>query len=148
MSLKWGGKGEKIRDTVVQDNGLYEASYHIGEAQSMCFKETDDGPFYLTLRDRQEQRYPTLTGQQITRQKTKAELVQDLKRAGFNMRGHYTMDDLIQHASNNHMPLSVTHEVIKPDWVGASKGLLQILWGRGYVDAEKCREYTLDGKKS
>ena len=47
MSVKWGGKGEKGRDTVVLENGPYEATHHIGETQSMCFKETDEDGTYL-----------------------------------------------------------------------------------------------------
>ena len=58
------------------------------------------------------------------------------------------MDDLIEHANSKHISLSVTHDVIKPGWVGANNGLLQILWERGYVDVEKYRGYALDGKKS
>ena len=57
------------------------------------------------------------------------------------MRGRYTIDDLNQHANNKHIPLRITQDEMKPGWVGANKGLLQILWERGYVDAEKERQY-------
>ena len=43
--------------------------------------------------------------------------------------------------------MEITEDVIKPGWVGANKGLLQVLWERGFVDENRWREYSQEGKK-
>ena len=48
MSLKWGGGGGDMRQTIVVENGPYVASHLVGQPQSMKFKDSDAGPFYLT----------------------------------------------------------------------------------------------------
>ena len=67
-------------------------------------------------------------------QKTRGELLRELKQKGFAVRGHYKMKKLRQFANHYDLPLEIREELIKPGWVGASKGLLQVLWERGFVD--------------
>ena len=50
--------------------------------------------------------------------------------------------------------LKKTYKKIRPDWVGEPKGMLQILFERGFIDPLKYdprrgqkKDYTIDGKK-
>ena len=114
----------------------------------MCFNRTDNGTFYLSEEQKAEQKYDKPTGEQMTRLKTKYELLQDLKREGFRVRSLYTTNQLHAHANSLHVPFEITEDIIKPGWVGANKGLLQVLWERVFVDENRWREYSLEGKKS
>ena len=52
MSMRFGGKQENLRDTTIKEIGPYHSILNVGDTQSMCFKESNDGPFYLGLNDR------------------------------------------------------------------------------------------------
>ena len=144
MGKYWGGKKAKMHTTVVRENGPFNATHLIGQEQSMQFSENDDGPFYLTPEERLRNKIRINTGQQVTRQKTKPKLMSDLKRAGFSIKGRYTMDELRQQARRFDVPLTIEEEVIQPGWVGQNKGLLQVLWERGWIDGRNIRKYKLE----
>ena len=147
-NMKWGSKGIRMRDTVVSENGAYTATHLIDQPQSLYFKSTDNGHFYLSEEKKAEQKYDRPTGEQRTRVKTKYELLQHLKREGFKDRVLHTMEQLNTHTNRLHVPLEITEDVIKLGWVGANKGLLQVLWERGFVDEYRWSEYSIEGKKS
>ena len=48
MNMKWGSKGIRMRDTVVSENGQYTTTHLTGQPQSLYFKSTDNGHFYLS----------------------------------------------------------------------------------------------------
>ena len=48
----------------------------------------------------------------------------------------------------NSLPLRISRPVVKDGWLGKPKGLLQVLWERGLIDATKRSAYTLDGRKN
>ena len=137
-----------MRQTIVTDNGPYVATHLVGQPQSMQFKESDAGPFYLSEREQELQKYPVATGRMKVRKKNRKELLEGLKQRGMIIRGNYSMKQLEQYANNFNLPVEATEEVIRPGWVGATKGLLQVLWERGFVKEEEWRKYTLEGKKS
>ena len=41
------------------------------------------------------------------------------------------------------VPLNITHPKIIKGWSGKAKGLLQIIWERGFIDASKITNYNL-----
>ena len=138
-----------MRETVVTENGDHPFTHHVGDAQCMQFKADDEGPFNLTPEKRLMKKNPTPTGRVVTKKKTKGELLNELKQQnGFTVSGYYTFEQLENQARNFNLPLEKTQEIVEPGWVGANKGLLQVLWERGFVDATKLSEYTLEGKKS
>ena len=53
MRKKWGGKQNNMRSTITTDNGPYGATHLIGSVQHMHFRETDEGPFYVSLEQRE-----------------------------------------------------------------------------------------------
>ena len=148
VSLKWGGGKKNMRDPVVEENGPYGATHLVGQPQFMTFKDSDSGPFYLTEQEREIQKYPVATGRMRVRKKSRKELLEGLKQRGTVIKGNYSIKQLEQYANNYNLPVETNEEVIRPGWVGATKGLLQVLWERGFVKEEEWRKYTLEGRKS
>jgi hypothetical protein len=60
--------------------------------------------------------------------------------------GH-NVAELQQFPQDNHIDLSRDKEDIIPGWEGAPKGLLQVLWERGFIDSKLVNFYTMEGKK-
>ena len=53
-----------------------------------------------------------------------------------------------QQASILHIPLKFTRHVTVEGWMNKPKGMLQMLWKRGFIDEnEGVRFYTVDGRK-
>ena len=113
MNKKWGGRKIEMRDTVVPENGLYGATHLVWSVQRMHFQEEDEGSFDLSLQHRHMKKYPIRTGVFKIRQKTREELLRELKQKGFAVRGHYTMKQLRQFATHYKLPLEIREEEIK-----------------------------------
>ena len=146
MSMKFGGKQERMRDTTIKEIGPYQCLLKVGDSQSMCFKESDDGPFYLPVDERLKRKYDTLKGETKIVSKTKKELKDELKKKGYHVRGHCTKEKLEDLAKEYNVELTSEVELVEEGWVNRPKGLLQVLWERGWIDVTKLSEYTLKGK--
>jgi hypothetical protein len=87
-----------------------------------------------------------LTGQIKRGKRTKAEFIDELEKKGVDVaRGmNHTLDELTQFATNNEIALFVDRPVKKLGWLGAPKGLLQVLWERGFIDDQ--RKFKMHGK--
>ena len=78
--------------------------------------------------------------------KTKKEIKKELNEKGHNVRGHCGREDLEELARKNSIALTYETDVIEEGWLGKPKGLLQVLWERGWIDKNKVNEYSLKGK--
>ena len=45
---------------------IEETALRVGDVQSMVYRETDPGPFYLSAEEREKQKHPRQTTQQVT----------------------------------------------------------------------------------
>jgi hypothetical protein len=45
------------------------------------------------------------------------------------------------------IPLDEQIKKIQPGWEGKAKGMLQVLWERGFLDVGNLKQYTVDGQK-
>ena len=135
-----------MHKTVIKELGPFvtEQTYHVDQEQTMQFTDRDQGPFYFSPEERLAKKHPVPTGREVRRSKTKPELMCELKRSGFEIKGRYTMDEIRKQAQRFNIPLQVTEEVIKPGCVGQNKGLLQVLWERGWIDQRNIRKYKLE----
>ena len=132
--------------------GPYPRSPDLGqlllhESQSMQYKATDRGPYHLSPEERDRQRHDRVTGKKTKKNKTKAMVLEDLKQLGMNgVSG--TAKHLQEIAEQNNIPLFVEEDEVIKGWEGKPKGMLQILWERGWIDEEKPPDYyTIDGRK-
>jgi hypothetical protein len=169
MSRSFGGKQPLMHSTRITDHGClgpFPSKLNVGDLQVMSFGGAEDeGPWWLSPEAREKQRYDRNDGNkkngQPTKQKnrTRAELASALLvESGITVESNRLLKDLKELATIN--GISLTHEKgqINEGWCGKPKGLLQVLWERGWIDESKCKVsnkkenkntsfYTLNGRK-
>ena len=111
----------------------------------MVFQSTDVGPFWMTRQQREANRFDQETGETKVRKRLKAELKAELISRSINC-GKKNLQELQNICNGFGIPTSEEIAVVKQGWEGKPKGLLQILWERGLVDANKLDTYTMKGK--
>jgi hypothetical protein len=114
--------------------------------QSLVFSQADEGPYWLTVEERERLKFDFQTTEaRKTRKLNKDELVLKLKAATISSHGN--MDALSSIATNHGIPLVVEEPLLKHGWLNKPKGLLQLLWERGFIDPSKPRQnYVVDDK--
>ena len=137
-----------MRTTTVTDKFTYGATHLVGSVQHVYFQEEDEGPFDLSLKEYELQKLPRRIGVFRTRKKTGKELLTELKEKGFEVRGHYSVEQIENYAKNYDIHLEIREEIVKPGWVGANKGLMQVLWERGFINEAEITKYSLEDNKS
>ena len=116
----------------------------------MVVKPTDSGPWYLKTDEREARRHDTPTGKIKIVERTKQQLVGELTAAGVSLQRNcnHSRKQLQEFATNNGISLRVNKEEVIQGWEGKPKGLLQVLWERGFIDESKSVNcYTIDGRK-
>ena len=152
MNVSFGGKN-KTRDTTVQEVGTYHPTLQVGSVQKMHFVNQDEGPFWLTEQQRQQQKYNQPLGTQTEKEKTKAELLVDVRMSGFDTsKRRYLKKELQEICTARNIPLTLVAGDFIPGWMGQEKGMLQVLFERGYIDITKVKSarsgrYSKLGKK-
>ena len=129
----------------------------VGQVQKLVYSDEEsitdgDGPFYLTAAEKEASRLDTEVALPLKkvghREITKKELVDALMNTDHEKDdGRLTLSkmlvrDLCKLAANLGIPTTklVTHQM-KPGWAGKGKGLLQVLWERGWIDESKISQY-------
>jgi hypothetical protein len=80
--------------------------------------------------------------------KNKSELILELHGKGIKTKGK-NKKELVGLCVNNSIEINRSHTPkIKEGWLGKAKGLLQVLWERGFIETNKLSSYTLTGKKN
>ena len=164
MNKGFGGKN--MRGTLIEKKEGYLGPYHsvdnsrmiqVGQVQELVYSDEEsitdgDGPFYLTAAEKEASRLDTevaLPPKKVKhREITKKELVDVLmntdrgKDDGRLTLSKMLVRDLRKLAANLGIPTTklVTHQM-KPGWAGKGKGLLQVLWERGWIDESKISQY-------
>ena len=107
----------------------------------MQYCDKDIGPFHLIPAQRLDK---NLISQQAQSQRMyiKSELLETLNTINF----------VLPQVQDKYNELGVSLKTPEEDkiakvWIGKSKGMLEILWERGYIDESKLNEYTFNGKK-
>jgi hypothetical protein len=104
----------------------------------------------MTPAEREKQRHDIiLEGQVVKKKFTKKELSERLLTCGITMKGK--LADLQRAATNHGLPIEEISQKVQKGWEGKPKGLLQVLWERGWVDNSNGRAlyyYTISGRKN
>ena len=130
-----------------------QKKFEVDNEQDLTFKEGDNGPFWMSDADREKCKEDQQSGDNKQRNKTKVEMLVDLQREGVDTsKRRYLLQELQELCRENSIPLQVTEQNIAPGWLNKPKGLLQILWERGYIDESKVKtprsmRYSKGGKK-
>ena len=112
----------------------------------MYFEECDKGPFYVPNNHRIQQKYDRKSGEQKKVKKNKKTLKEELRMKGHMVRGHVNREELNELAKKFEIELTCNIEVVEEGWLGKPKGLLQVLYERGWINENNVSEYTLKGK--
>ena len=131
MNNVFGGKQSKLMDTKIKDLGPYHHILQIGDTQSMVFNEGSTSPFYI--QEAHKKTYDQFSGKYKTSEKTKEQSISDFKEKGFKFNNHYSKEEIHQLTLDNGVELTFTKPVVIPGWIGKPKGLLQVLWERGWI---------------
>jgi hypothetical protein len=153
MGKSFGGTQAKLRDTHIKEEKGYlvpfPATLKVGDVQHMKFDPTDDGPFWMDAATRGKTRKDViLSGAKKKRMFRKDELRQMLIAKGLTMKGK--LKDLQAAAQLNGIPIEEVKEKVIEGWENKAKGLLQVLWERGWIDPQVNKPYhyyTINGKK-
>lgn len=151
MNKEFGVSQPRMRDTRILDErgclGTKPRILEEGDTQTMKFALADRGPFNLTPEEREARRFDTEYGDAKVTSKTKKDLITDLTARGVHLPSKFpnkmrvaVLRDL---ARRNGIELTKTSRKIRPGWVGKPKGLLQVMWERGFIDEEKLDKYKL-----
>ena len=112
----------------------------------MKFSSKDKGPFYL--QHPSTHKYPKDTGKRKKRNKTKEEILVELKKKGdFTITHYMTTKQVSALAVTKSITLTKNEKVIEPGWMGEPKGMLQVLFERGYIDTNRLKMYSEKGLK-
>jgi len=95
---------------------------------------------------RLDQMYDIGSGEYKIITKSKKEIKEELKSKGVFVRGHCDREKMEKLAADNKIELTSRVEIVKEGWMGKPKGLLQVLWERGWIDENNLNEYSLKGK--
>ena len=161
-----GFGGQIFRNSMIEEKDGYLGRFHnpsnprmvsIGHEQTFVYSSPDDiknDPFYLTDEKRELPRhgkYVHLDEDKIgEKEKSKKELVDELMQTewaqaeGKNVVSKMLVRDLRKKATLlgiNTLKM-VTHRLVA-GWEGKGKGLLQILWERGWVNESLISQYKL-----
>lgn len=141
-----------MRDSVLtadEFGPFHNSTYTLqpGMTQSMQFKDSDIGPCYMSVEERQKQKLDIHSGKTRDKDLNKNCLIQNLKTAGIiNPTG--TKKFLQEQSICLGLPIKSTNEVVNEGWAGQQKGALQLLFERGWIDPSQIQHYTSDGKKA
>jgi hypothetical protein len=156
MNVSWGGN-MSMRNTHIESYHGFIGPYHdssiegmvtVGAEQTLTYESESDlrlGPFHISESEREAKRhdinFEISTEKQKAKQLTKTELVEKLMETEFGkVEGRVKLRSMKAtelRTKAQQLGISViqiqTHKTIR-GWEHAPKGLLQVLWERGFID--------------
>jgi len=151
MNKGFGGSKPKMHDTVIHKAKGYlgpfehDKKLRVGDIQSMVFRAEDEGPFWLKPEQREATRHDELLTMSKSHKFNKGELQTQLAARGITARGNAEQVRAV--ARQNGLPLEYEKQDVNYGWEGKPKGIEQVLWERGWIDGNRRKDYTMDGKK-
>lgn len=120
MNSGYGGTQRFMHPTKIEAEkgylGPYDRVLNVGDMQQMVFQEGDDGPFWMSSEERETKKHSVL-GEPKTKDKTKDELLRELREKGVQQTGlrQKKVADLREMASNKGIEITkvVQEETVK-----------------------------------
>jgi hypothetical protein len=153
MNKGYGGVQPQMCESMIKDHDgylrMHRRTFNVGNIQSFNFLPTDDGPFWMTEAERKvdchDRILPSPPGASRMQNKTITELKAERGPTGIlSDRRNYCLTELQELAKNNNIETKMVRSREKKDWEGRPKGLLQVLWERGWIDEAQPDKYTID----
>ena len=150
MNKEFAGKQTPMHNSHIKQHdgylGPFPRKINVGDTQSMIFSAEDEGPYYLSPRERESMREDRIIGVKIHKF-TVSELRSKLLATGVRNPPRRA-SKLKEMCTEKAIPLQKEVPKIQEGWVGKPKGKLQILFERGFIDVSKgANYYTNKGKK-
>eukprot|EP00956_Cyclotella_meneghiniana_P036504 scaffold126502_cov47-Cyclotella_meneghiniana.AAC.1 len=159
------------RRTLIDRKDGFLGDYHdesnpkmvkIGEEQSMSWDEpiaAGDGPWYMTPSEREATREDTYVpipeNKWVQKEKTKKMLVKEMleKDNTHLLQSDTLMKSLLPALQKMATKMGirinyVKKQTLKPGWKSKGKGLMQVLWERGFINTNQTSDYQLEKKDS
>ena len=130
--------------------GPYDGNHRlqVGSIQLMVFQPNDEGPFWMSERQREENRQDKILPTQKEKTLVISELVQHLKNIGVTHPPKQDRAKLQKMCKDRNLPTTKTINNVKEGWAGKAKGAFQILYERGFINPScQYSDYTWEGKK-
>ena len=159
MNKGYGGTQLNMRESTIKDEtylGLYSHPHklHIGDTQHMQFQPNDYGPFYLTPEDRANRKFNVESSENEKKKHTKMQLIKmiDEKTNGLT-KAKGSIKDIQSIAQRLNLPIEYERNKVSEGWNNKPKGMLQILWERGFINPEITKQqilkhYSVNGRKN
>jgi len=153
MNKGYGGAQPRMRESIIKENdgylGMHLSIVSVGDKQSFNFQPGDEGPFWMTEEQRQLNLHDRILsprpGNPTTRNKTIVELKLELGPLNvLSDRRQYRLAELQEIARLNNIDPKIEKTRRQKGWEGQPKGLLQVLWERGWIDEGQLEKYTMD----
>ena len=161
----------KQRNTLIERKEGFLGEYHcisnpkmvqVGEEQSMSWDgpiADGDGPWYMSPTEREATRkdklVPIPENKWVRKEKTKRMLVDEmLENDNTNLLERETLMKLLLLALQKmavKMGIAIVYikkHNLKTGWENKGKGLMQVLWERGFINTSQTSEYQLEKKDS
>ena len=85
-----------MHSTAIEEIGPFTASLTIGDTQEMTLTEANSGPFWMSDEERISSKYDIIREGNVSRSRTKVELLKDLRRDGYDTTKRlYRSDKLV-----------------------------------------------------
>ncbi len=96
--------------------------------------------------EREEKQHDRVIEGQFTKQKlSKDELIQRLQEKGVTATGN--IKNITRFCQVTDIPIEILIPKTLQGWQGKPKGMLQVLWERGFIDEKNLNQYTVTGRK-
>jgi hypothetical protein len=149
MNKGFGGAQPSMRETTMEAEDGYLGPFprvvNVGDALRFDFQESDDGPFWLSEEEKLGQKFDRIVGGERQVDKTKADLARELSQGQIHVIDprKYRLVRLQEMAGERNIDLKRNETSKKEGWVGKQKGLMQVLWERGWIDESNLQEYQV-----
>ena len=158
MNKYYGGNKTQMRNTTIKNSTylgpfIHDNKLQVGDVQSMNFQNNDEGPFYLTKEEKLMKKFDREIGPEINKPKSKHTLMNEIRdRSGEYQNIRRTLSQIQSLAKSMGIPLGIVSQKKSVGWMGKSKGMMQILSERGFLDPkispnDLLKKYTVEGKK-
>ena len=136
MDISYSGQESHIRNTIITEIGTYEQQLPIGIIYTTPLVDTDAGTFWLNEASRFAEKYGMYLEIMNAREKTKAQMIIELRSIGVDTtRRKFLKPELTELCTQNKNGINVTSQNMRQVWCGKLKGMLQILFKRGFINA-------------
>ena len=149
MNKGFGGVQPKMRNSKIVNEtylGLFNhpERLQIGDIQSMQYSEDDTGPFYLTPEEREQRKLDHISNTDKEKKKyTRSQLIKVIKQKSPLTKPRGNLKEIQDLCVQLNIPIEFERNKVVEGWVGKQKGMLQILWERGFIDTSLSKKEIL-----